>query len=107
MLHKISGFTNDQIEAFAKKKLKPAADVHTDGLTCFAAVINLVGQHDAGQYQIALTGTYRHVSSKHVAFSGRIPVPIQSPICSGGHAVASQLCRIEYFAHALQAAETG
>ena len=39
-LHKLSGFTNEQIDAFAKKKLKPTADVYSDGLACFAAVIN-------------------------------------------------------------------
>ena len=39
-LHKLTGFTNDQIDAFAKKKLKPSADVYSDGLACFAAVIN-------------------------------------------------------------------
>ena len=39
-LHKVSGFTNEQIEGFAKKKLKPTADVYTDELACFAAVIN-------------------------------------------------------------------
>ena len=88
-LHKVSGFTNEQIDAFAKKKLKPTADVYTDGLACFAAVINQGCSHTVmvsgggrqsvenpsfkwvntalGNIKSALTGTYRHVSSKHVA----------------------------------------
>jgi hypothetical protein len=88
-LHKVSGFTNEQIEAFAKKKLNPTAEVYSDGLACFGAVSNHGCIHNVtvssggrksvknptfkwvntalGNIKSALTGTYRHVSSKHVA----------------------------------------
>jgi len=88
-LHKLSGFTNEQIEAFARKKLDPKADVYSDGLACFGAVINQGCSHSVtvsgggrktvqnptlkrvytalGNIKSALTGTYRHVSSNHVA----------------------------------------
>ncbi len=89
VLHKVSGFTNEQIETFAKKKLKPTAQVYSDGLACFGAVINHGCSHNVtvsgggrkpvknatfkwvntalGNIISVLTGTYRHVSSKHVA----------------------------------------
>jgi len=88
-LHKVSGFTSEEIEAFARKKLKPTADVYSDGLACFAAVIRNDCSHTVtvsgggrkaaqnptfkwvntalGNIKSALTGTYRHVSSNHVA----------------------------------------
>ena len=88
-LHKLSGFTNEQIEAFARKKLDPKADVYSDGLACFGAVINQGCSHSVtvsgggrkaaknptfkwvntalGNIKSALTGTYRHVSTNHVA----------------------------------------
>ncbi len=47
-LYKVGGFTNGQIEAFAKRKLK-----------WFNTAL--------GKIKSALTGTYRHVSSKLVA----------------------------------------
>ena len=88
-LHKLSGFSDEQIDAFAKKKLKPSADVYSDGLACFAAVINQGCSHKVtvsggGKISVqnpsfkwvdtalaniksSLTGTYCHISSKHVA----------------------------------------
>ena len=88
-LHKVSGFINEQIEAFAKRKLKSTADVYSDGWASFAAVINQGCSHTVmvsgggrksvenpsfkwvntalGNIKSALTGTYRHVSSMPVA----------------------------------------
>ena len=90
-LHVISGFTSDQVQDFAKRKLDPATDVYSDGLPCFAAVIDQGCSHTmtvtgGGRQSVqtstfkwvntalgnikciksALTGTYRHVGKKHV-----------------------------------------
>ena len=88
-LHKINGFNNEQIDTFAEKKLKAQANVYTDGLACFAADINNGCSHTVtvsggyiwsvlnpsfkyvntalGNIKSSLMGTYRHISSKHVA----------------------------------------
>ncbi len=87
-LHTVSGFTSEQVRVFAKQKLDPMADVFSDGLACFAAVIDEGCSHTVtvsgggrkaalnptfrwvntalGNIKSALTGTYRHINSKHV-----------------------------------------
>ena len=88
-LHKVTDFTNEQIDAFAKKKLKAEANVYSDGVACFAAVINQDCSHmvtvsgggkksvenpsskwvntELGNIKSSLIGKYRHISSKHMA----------------------------------------
>ena len=88
-LHEVSGFTNEQMDTFAKKELEVEANVHSDGLACFAAVINHVCSQTVtiiesgiksaqnpsfkwvntavGNIKSSLTRTYRHISLKHVA----------------------------------------
>ena len=87
-LRKLSGFTSEQINTCAKKKLKPSADIYSDASACFAAVMNNGCSHALnvsgrgkksvqnpsfkwvntalGNMMSSLTGTYRHNSSKHV-----------------------------------------
>jgi len=45
-LNKVTGYTSEQIGAFARKKLKPTADVYSNGLACFVAVI----RHDCSHF---------------------------------------------------------
>jgi len=115
-LHKLSGFTNEQIEAFAKKKLDPKADVYSDGLACFGAVISQGCSHSVtvtgggrtaakdptfkwvntalGNIKSALTGTYRHVSPNHVA---RYLAEFQYRF-NQRHDLAGMLARLSYVA---------
>ncbi len=87
ILQVVTGFSSDEIKDFALRKLKPTCDVYTDGLACFAAVIDAGCSHTysvsgggrraaqsptfkwvntcLGNIKSALTGTYRHVNSKH------------------------------------------
>ncbi len=86
-LQVVEGFSNTEVKAFAKAKLKPGADVISDGLACFGAVIDHGFSHTVvvsgggrraakkstfkwvntalGNIKSALTGTYRQVSPKH------------------------------------------
>lgn len=87
-LHKASGFANEQIDGFAKKKLKPTVDFYSDWLACFAALINQGCGHTVtvsgrrksgenstfkwvntslGKIKFILTGAYPHVPLKYVA----------------------------------------
>lgn len=88
-LHKVSGFTSEQVQQFAMKKLNGEAEVYSDGLACFGAVIDQGCSHTAivsgggrkaaenptfrwvntalGNIKSAIDGTYRHISPKHVA----------------------------------------
>jgi len=115
-LHKVTGFTSEQIEAFACKKLKPTADVYSDGLACFAAVIRHDCSHSVavsgggrkaaenptfkwvntalGNIKSALTGTYRHVSPNHVA---RYLAEFQYRF-NRRNDLAGMLCRLSYVA---------
>lgn len=83
----VSGFTNEAVAAFAKRKFAPSAEVYSDGLACFGAVIEAGCSHTVsisgggrkaaekpcfkwvntalGNIKSALVGTYRHVSAKH------------------------------------------
>ncbi|MGQ7848840.1 IS1595 family transposase [Granulosicoccus sp. 3-233] len=86
-LQVVDGFSNDEVSAFAKAKLVPGADVYSDGLACFGAVIDHGCSHTVvvsgggrraaqkptfkwvntalGNIKSALTGTYRQVSPGH------------------------------------------
>lgn len=86
-LQVVDGFSNAEVTSFAKAKLLPGADVYSDGLACFAAVIDHGCSHTVvicgsgrravekatfkwvntalGNIKSALTGTYRQVSQKH------------------------------------------
>lgn len=87
VLQVVTGFTSAQVRDFAKRKLNRSADVYTDGLQCFAAVIDAGCSHTysvcgggrkavenqtfkwvntcLGNIKSALTGTYRHLDGKH------------------------------------------
>lgn len=87
-LFKVDGFTSSEVAKFAQQKLTPDADVVTDGLACFAAVMEQGCSHSfvvtgggrqsmesstfrwvntaLGNIKSALIGTYRHVSPQHV-----------------------------------------
>ena len=87
-LHTVSGFTKEQVRHFAEQKLDPGTDVYSDGLACFAAVIDQGCSHTVtitgggrkaaqnptfrwvntalGNIKSALIGTYRHIDAKHV-----------------------------------------
>lgn len=87
-LHRVSGFCNDAIEGFAKRKLQRECSVVSDGLACFAAVTKAGCTHQViktgsgvaaartaafkwvnttlGNIKSAITGTYRAISSQHV-----------------------------------------
>lgn len=87
VLQVVKGFTRAEVKDFALRKLKPTSDVYTDGLACFAAVIEAGCSHThsvcgggrkavenstfkwvntcLGNIKSALTGTYRHVNSRH------------------------------------------
>lgn len=86
-LQVVDGFTSAEIRDFATAKLRPEADVFSDGLACFAAVIDHGCSHTVGisgggrksaeapafkwvntalgNIKSALVGTYRQVSVKH------------------------------------------
>jgi len=83
----VTGYTNEQIAAFAKRKFAPSVDVYSDGLASFGAVIEAGCSHTVtitgggrksvekacfkwlntalGNIKSALTGTHRHVSPQH------------------------------------------
>jgi hypothetical protein len=87
-LRRVSRFSGDVIEAFAKKSLASDAKVVSDGLACFSSVTKAGCAHEAaktgsgapaaktqafkwvntalGNIKASLTGTYRAISSKHV-----------------------------------------
>lgn len=87
-LRRVSRFSNDVIETFAKKSLAPEATVVSDGLMCFSGVTKAGCTHEVaktgsgaqaaktasfkwvntalGNIKASLTGTYRSISSKHV-----------------------------------------
>lgn len=84
----VKGFTSAEVSAFAKAKLAPSCEVISDRLACFESVIDQGCSHtyivcgggkksfekpafkwvntSLGNIKSALTGTYRHASSKHV-----------------------------------------
>ncbi len=88
-LHPVASFTNEQVQKFAEQKLHPDANIYSDGLACFAAVIGQGCSHTVtvsgggrkavlnptfrwvntalGNIKSALTGTYRHIDPKHVS----------------------------------------
>lgn len=87
VLQVVNGFTSDEVRDFALRKLNASADVFSDGLQCFAAVIDAGCSHTysvsgggrksatdptfkwvntcLGNIKSALTGTYRHLNGKH------------------------------------------
>ncbi len=87
-LHRVSGFSLDEIEGFAKRSLDRSCEVVSDGLPCFAAVKKAGCTHHViktgsgaaavrtpafkwvntalGNIKSAITGTYRSINSKHV-----------------------------------------
>lgn len=87
VLHTVTGFTSQQVLRFAQRCLMPSAEVYSDGLACFAAVIEHGCSHTTsisgggraaatnptfrwvntvlGNVKSALVGTYRHLDSKH------------------------------------------
>lgn len=87
VLQVVDGFTSAEVSEFALRKLEPSVDVYTDGLACFAAVIDAGCSHTVcvsgggrkaveeptfkwvntclGNIKSALTGTYRHLAGKH------------------------------------------
>jgi len=84
----VTGFTTAEVTAFAKAKLAPSCEVISDGLACFAGVIDQGCSHSyivsgggrksaenptlkwvntaLGNIKSALSGTYRHIDPKHV-----------------------------------------
>lgn len=87
VLQVVKGFTSQEVRDFASRKLAPSVDVYSDGLACFAAVIDAGCSHTVcisqggrraaeeptfkwvntclGNIKSALTGTYRQLASKH------------------------------------------
>lgn len=87
-LCRVSGFSGEAIEGFAKRSLTHACNVVSDGLACFAAVTKAGCAHEViktgsgaaagrtpafkwvnttlGNIKSAITGTYRSINSKHV-----------------------------------------
>ena len=85
----VPGFTNDAVAAFAKAKFEPSCEVISDGLACFAAVMDAGCSHTVsisgggrkaaekpcfkwvntalGNIKSAIVGTYRHISAKHAS----------------------------------------
>ena len=87
VLHTVCGFTSEQVCRFAEQRLAPTADVYSDGLGCFAAVVGHGCAHTTtvsgggraaatnptfkwvntmlGNVKSALVGTYRHLDGRH------------------------------------------
>lgn len=87
VLQVVTGFTTAEIRDFALRKLNSTAEVFTDGLACFGAVIDAGCSHTQcisgggrkaaeeptfkwvntclGNIKSALSGTYRHLDGKH------------------------------------------
>lgn len=83
----VEGFTLEAVRDFASRHLLPSADVYSDGLNCFPAVIGAGCSHTVcvtgggrraaekpafrwvnttlGNIKSALVGTYRHLSGRH------------------------------------------
>ena len=86
-LRRVSGFTSQQIKAYATQNIEPGARVASDGLACFAAVAKAGVQHrpvvtgggrpaqsefkwvniGLGNIKSAITGTCRSCSKQHAA----------------------------------------
>jgi ISXO2-like transposase domain len=84
----VSGFCGRAISGFARRSLDPGCEVVSDGLACFAAVVEAGCRHEViktgsgaaaartpafkwvntalGNIKAAITGTYRSISRKHV-----------------------------------------
>jgi hypothetical protein len=86
-LRRVSGFTSQEIRAYATQNIEPGARVASDGLACFAAVAEAGIEHRAvvtgggrptlsefkwvntglGNIKSAITGTCRSCSKQHAA----------------------------------------
>jgi ribosomal protein L37AE/L43A/transposase-like protein len=86
-LRRVSGFTSQEIRAYATQNIEPGARVASDGLACFAAVAEAGMEHRAvvtgggrptlsefkwvntglGNIKSAITGTCRSCSKQHAA----------------------------------------
>ncbi len=87
VLHTVTGFTSEQVRRFAEQRLAPSAEVYSDGLACFGAVVKHGCRHTTsitgggraaatsptfrwvntmlGNVKSAMVDTYRHLDSRH------------------------------------------